>query len=82
MRRMLAKALDSAMDYRTWCQYDARDYPLSQLRFNSAWAFLLAVRECNLAGGVDCVEEWAYTTNMTSYNNQQITSNNDKKTTL
>ncbi len=52
--------LDGVVDDQTWLQYNARGCPLRQQRYDSVWKFLLVVRECNLTGGGDCVEEWAY----------------------
>jgi hypothetical protein len=59
MRETLVEALDGTVDNWTWHQYDARDCPLSQPIYDFAWTFLLVMRECNLARGGDCVEEWA-----------------------
>ncbi len=78
MRGMLVEVLDGTVDDQIWHQYNARDCLLSQQRYDSAWAFLLAVRECMLTSGGDCVEEWAIQKNMTPYNNQQNISNGNK----
>jgi hypothetical protein len=48
-------------------------------RYDFAWAFLLAAGECNLAGGGNCVKEWACKKAQHHTTIDKKTSNNDKK---